>query len=112
MQSCYVKYAQHLPSAHTHLAAQNDALEVWGDPNCSELDRAKQLEFVAALRQRDLSDWTIDTRLRRVWAMMNWYKRDNPQFVVPAQITAEDWKPVLLDKQQLYALDELATVGR
>jgi integrase len=62
------------------------------------------------MSRRRLRDWTIDTRLRRVWAMMNWYKRDNPQFVVPAQITAEDWKPDLLDKQQIYALDELASL--
>jgi hypothetical protein len=110
MQSCWVEYAQHLPSAHTHLAAQNDALEVWGDPDCGGLNRDKQLEFVRALRARGLSDWTIDTRLRRIWAMMNWYRRGNPKFAVPAPIRAEDWKPVLLDSEQIYELDELAAL--
>jgi hypothetical protein len=76
-----VQYAQHLPSAHTHLASQRDALEIWGDISIQQLDRRKQLAFVQALRVRGLSDWTISTRLRRIWAMMNWCKRDNPQLV-------------------------------
>ncbi len=95
MQTCWEQYAQHLPSAHTHLASQRDALEIWGDICVQQLDRRKQLEFVQALRNRGLSDWTISTRLRRIWAMMNWYKRDNPQLAVPDQITAVDWKPTL-----------------
>src|SRR5439155_30648 len=94
MQTCWVNYGQHLPSAHTHLAAQRDALEIWGDVSIRELDRKKQLEFVCAMRERGLADWTISTRLRRIWAMMNWYKRDNPQLLVPDAITASDWKPV------------------
>ena len=79
MQVCWVNYGQHLPSAHTHLAAQRDALETWGDVSVSQLDRRLQLRFVSALRTRGLSDWTINTRLRRIWATMNWYKRDNPE---------------------------------
>lgn len=110
MQSCWVNYGQHLPSAHTHLAAQRDALEIWGDVSIRELDRKKQLELVRAMRARGLADWTISTRLRRIWAMMNWYKRDNPQLLVPDAITASDWKPVLLDKDQIYSLEELASL--
>lgn len=75
-----------------------------------ELDRRRQLQFVCALRARELSDWTISTRLRRIWAMMNWYKRDNPELVVPATITAADWKPVLQDNEQTYSLHELAAL--
>jgi integrase len=110
MQACWVNYARHLPSAHTHLAAQRDALEVWGDVRVRELDRRRQLQFVCALRARELSDWTISTRLRRIWAMMNWYKRDNPELIVPAAITAADWKPVLQDNEQTYSLHELAAL--
>src|SRR5438105_12159585 len=110
MQTCWVNYGQHLPSAHTHLAAQRDALEIWGDVSIRELDRKKQLEFVRAMRDRGLADWTISTRLRRIWAMMNWYKRDNPQLLVPDAITASDWKPVLLDKDRIYSLEELAAL--
>jgi len=66
MQACWVNYARHLPSAHTHLAAQRDALEVWGDVRVRELDRGRQLQFVCALRARELSDWTVSTRLRRI----------------------------------------------
>ena len=95
MQTCWVNYGQHLPSAHTHLAAQRDALEIWGDVSIRELDRKKQLEFVRAMRERGLADWTISTRLRRIWAMMNWYKRDNPQLLVPDAITASDWMQLL-----------------
>ena len=110
MQTCWVNYGRHLPSAHTHLAAQRDALEIWGDVSIRELDRKKQLEFVRAMRERGLADWTISTRLRRIWAMMNWYKRDNPQLLVPDAITASDWKPVLLDKDRIYSLEELAAL--
>ncbi len=110
MQTCWLQYAQHLPSAQTHLAAQRDALEAWGDITVQELDRRKQLHFVAVLRARGLSDWTISTRLARIWAMMNWYKRDNPQLLVPEQITAADWKPVLSDCEQTFSLDELAAL--
>lgn len=42
--------------------------------------------------------------------MMNWYRRGNPKFAVPAPIRAEDWKPVLLDSEQIYELDELAAL--
>jgi len=41
---------------------------------------------------------------------MNWYKRDNPQLLVPDQITAADWKPVLNDSEQTFSLDELAAL--
>jgi integrase len=110
MQTCWVNYGRQLPSAHTHRAAQRNALEIWGDVNIRELDRKKQLEFVRALREKGLADWTISTRLRRICAMMNWYKRDNPQLPVPDAITASDWKPVLLDKNQIYSLEELASL--
>jgi integrase len=110
MQTCWVNYGRHLPSAHTHLAAQRDALEIWGDVSIRELDRKTQLEFVRAMRERGLADWTISTRLRRIWAMMNWYRRDNPQLLVPDAITASDWKPVLLDKDRIYSLEELASL--
>src|SRR6266480_1902413 len=46
----------------------------------------------------------------RIWQMMNWYKRDNPQLLVPDAITASDWKPVLLDKDRVYSLEELAAL--
>jgi len=110
MQSYYIHYAQHLPSSHCQRAAQADALEIWGDPNVSELKRTKQLELVVALRARGLSDWTIDSRLNRIWASMNWHKRDHAEFVVPEQITAEDWKPVLEDRDRTYSLEELAAL--
>lgn len=110
MQSYYIHYAQHLPSAHCQRAAQADALEIWGDPNVSDLKRTKQLELVVALRARNLSDWTIDSRLNRIWAAMNWHKRDHAEFVVPEQITAEDWKPVLEDRDHVYSLEELASL--
>lgn len=110
MQSYYIHYAQHLPSAHVQRAAQADALEVWGDPNVSELDRRRQLGLVEALRARNLSDWTIDSRLNRIWAAMNWYRRDHTTLIVPAQIIAEDWKPVLLDNDQVYSLEDLGSL--
>ena len=110
MQVCWVNYGQHLPSAHTHLAAQRDALEAWGDVSVSQLDRRVQLQFVNALRTRGLSDWTINTRLGRVWAMMNWYKRDNPELLVRPVIIAADWKPNLRDKEQTYSLAQLAAL--
>ncbi len=110
MQTCWVSYAQHLPSAHTHLAAQRDALEIWGDVTVRALDRRKQLEFVQAMRARGLADWTISTRLRRIWAMMNWFKRDNPDLQVPEPITAADWKPVLQDNDKTYSLRELGAL--
>jgi integrase len=110
MQVCWVNYGQHLPSAHTHLAAQRDALETWGDVSVSQLDRKLQLQFVDALRTRGLSDWTISTRLRRIWAMMNWYRRDNPQLLIPPVITAADWKPMLSDEEQVYSIAQLAAL--
>jgi len=110
MLTCWEQYGRHLPSAHTHLAAQRDALEIWGDVSVSELDRQRQLEFVRAMRVRGLSDWTISTRLRRIWATMNWYRRDNSQLVVPDQITAADWRPDLQDRDQTYSLPELAAL--
>ena len=44
--------------------------------------------------------------------MVNWYryKRDNPQLVVPEQISAADWKPILPDNEQIYSLAELAAL--
>jgi len=110
MQSYFIHYAQHLPSAHVQRAAQRDALEIWGDPDISELNRAKQLELVSTLRGRGLSDWTIDSRLNRIWAAMNWHKRDHAELVVPEQITAEDWKPVLEDCDRTYSIEELGTL--
>ncbi|HTX24408.1 MAG TPA: hypothetical protein VMD03_07115 [Steroidobacteraceae bacterium] len=98
------------PHAHLIRAAQRAALETWGDVSVRQLDRRKQLEFVAALRARGLSDWTISTRLARVWAMMNWYKRDNPELIVPDAITAADWKPTLEDSERTFTLEELAAL--
>ena len=110
LQSYYIKYGKDLPSVHAHLAAQRDALEIWGDVNVSALERDKQLELVSALRDRGLSDWTIDGRLNRVWAAMSWYKRGNKDLVIPEQITAEDWKPVLADRDHTFTLEELAAL--
>ncbi len=62
------------------------------------------------MRARGLADWTISTRLRHIWAIMNWYKRDNPQLLRPDAITAPDWKPVLRDKDRIYSLEELASL--
>jgi len=87
-----------------------DALEVWGDVTVRELGRRRQLEFVAALRSRQLSDWTITTPLSRIWAMINLLKRDVPHLVVPKPITAADWKPVLEDRGHTFTLEELATL--
>src|SRR6185312_14924872 len=91
-------------------AATRDALDIWGDVNVSELDRDKQLQLVRELRARGLSDWTIDKRLNTIWAAMNWYKRDNTALVIPAQITAADWKPVLRDRDRTFTLEELAAL--
>ncbi len=110
LQTYYIHYAQHLPSAPAQRAAQRDALDLWGDVNVSALTRKKQLELVTALRERGLSDWTIDGRLNRIWAAMNWCKRDNKDLVIPEQIRAEDWKPVLVDRDRTYSLEELAAL--
>lgn len=110
LQSYYVAYAIRLPSAHVQRAAQADALAVWGDVNVSALDRKAQLKFTDELRGRDLSDWTTQARLGRVWAALNWYKRDNPTLVVPDMITADDWKPLLEDNDQVYSIEELAAL--
>ena len=110
LQSYYVKHARALPSAHANRAATRDALDIWGDVNVSELDRDKQLQLVRELRARGLSDWTIDKRLNTIWAAMNWYKRDNTALVIPAQITAADWKPVLRDRDRTFTLEELAAL--
>lgn len=110
LQAYYIHYAQHLPSAPAQRAAQRDALELWGDANVSALTRTKQLELVTALRGRGLSDWTIDGRLNRIWAAMSWSKRDNKDLVIPEQITAEDWKPILVDRDRTYSLEELAAL--
>jgi len=110
LQSYYVSYAKNLPSVDAHLAAQRDALEVWGDVNVGELERDKQLELVAALRERGLSDWTIDSRLNRIWAAMNWFRRGNKDLIVPAQITAQEWKPLLTDRDRTFSLEELAAL--
>jgi integrase len=42
--------------------------------NIRELDRKKQLEFVRAMRERGLADWTISTRLRGA-NVMTYYGR-------------------------------------
>ncbi len=110
LQAYYIHYAQHLPSAPAQRAAQRDALELWGDANVSALTRTKQLELVTSLRERGLSDWTIDGRLNRIWAAMSWSKRDNKDLVIPEQITAEDWKPILVDRDRTYSLEELAAL--
>jgi integrase len=110
LQAYYIHYAQHLPSAPAQRAAQRDALDLWGDANVSALTRNKQLELVTALRERGLSDWTIDGRLNRIWAAMSWCKRDNKDLVIPEQITAEDWKPVLVDRDRTFSLEELAAL--
>lgn len=110
LQTYFVNYARALPSVHAHLAAQRDALEIWGDADVSALDRRKQLELVEQLRARGLSDWTIQSRLNRLWAAMNWYRRDNAELVVPEQITAADWKPVLRDRELTFSVEELAAL--
>ncbi|MGH8291731.1 MAG: hypothetical protein ACREV7_22640 [Steroidobacteraceae bacterium] len=104
-----MQYARHLPSADTHRAAQRDALEICGD-TVREFDRRRQLEFVTALRARGPSDWTISTRLARVWAMMNSHRRDNAEHIVPEPITAADWKPSLEDSDRTFTLEELAAL--
>src|SRR5690348_10087604 len=68
MHTCWLQYARHLPSADTHRAAQRNALEIWGDINVSGLDRRAQRQFVDKLRADGLSDWTILSRLSRVFA--------------------------------------------
>ncbi len=110
LQGYYIHYAQHIPSAPAQRAAQRDALEIWGDVDVGDLDRRRQLFLVATLRERGLSDWTIQGRLNRVWAAMNWSRRDNPALVVPEQITAADWKPLLRDRERVFGLDELAAL--
>ena len=110
LHAYYTHYAQHLPSAHAQRAAQADALEIWHDVNVSQLDRKKQLELVETLRARPLSDWTIQGRLTRIWAAINWCKRDNAELVVPAPITAADWKPLLPNNERTYSLQELAAL--
>ncbi len=110
LQSYYLGYARHLPSAHAVRSAVRIALEVWGDPDVGHLERSKQLELVAEMREAEYSDWTIDGHLNRIWAAMNWYRRDNKTLVVPAQITAEDWNPVLQNRERTYTLEELAAL--
>lgn len=105
-----MNYVQHLPSARVQHTAQASALNIWGDVNVSDLDRKKQLELVEKLRADGLSDWTTSGRLARIWAAMNWWRRDNPQLVVPAMITAADWKPVLPDRERTYSLKELGAL--
>ncbi|MGH8327494.1 MAG: tyrosine-type recombinase/integrase, partial [Steroidobacteraceae bacterium] len=110
MQSYYVNYARDLPSVHAHLAAQRDALEVWGDVDVGDLDRARQLGLVSKLRESGYSDWTIQGRLNRIWAAINWSRRDNAKLIVPEQITAADWKPLLRDRDRTFTLEELAAL--
>ena len=110
MQTYFIKYAQFLPSIHVQRAAMRDALDVWGDPNTNELGRDKQMELVNALRARNLSDWTIQGRLNRIWAAINWCHRGKMITQVPAQITAADWKPYLPDNEQTYSIEELAAL--
>ena len=50
LQSYWVNYAQHLPSARVQHTAQASALNIWGDVNVSDLNRKKQLELVEKLR--------------------------------------------------------------
>lgn len=110
MQTYWLQYARELPSAGTHRAAQRSALEIWGDVNVRELDRTRQRQFVAALRAQGLSDWTIKTRLGWIWTTMKWYQRDNAELIIPAPITAADWKPTLTDRERTFTLEELAAL--
>lgn len=110
LQTYYIHYAKNLPSAHVQRAAMADALRIWGDVNISALDRRAQLKFVETLRERELSDWTIQGRLTRVWAAMNWYHRDHVTLVVPPMISAGDWKPLLENNDHVYSVEELASL--
>lgn len=110
MQTYFIKYAQNLPSVHVQRAAMRDALTIWGDPNVNDLDRDKQIELVDALRARGLSDWTIQGRLNRIWAAINWCHRGKIITQVPTQITAADWKPYLPDNEQTYSIEELSAL--
>lgn len=103
------QYARDLPAAHILQVAGKNALEVWGDVDISDLDNSRQIELINTLRKRELSDWTIQTRMNLLWAAMRWFKRWHAKdLVVPPKIRAEDWKPFLRDRDHVFTPAELA----
>jgi integrase len=85
--------------------ALSDAVEVWGEAvTVRQLDGPMQHRFVANRRalihprtgERQLSDWTILTRLKCLWAAMNHCAKVagllKPESI-PGRVAADEWRP-------------------
>lgn len=107
LMSYYENYGQALPSAGQARIAFREANEFWPDADVSKLTRPEQLRFIAQQRAAGYADWTIQNQLGRVWAALNWARRDNPQLIVPDMVTAADWKPILEHRDRVYTPEEL-----
>lgn len=106
----YTQHAGALSSAPQARQALRTAAELLGDIEVSGLTRQLQLGMVAAMRARGYSDWTIQCRLGRIWAALHWARRDNPDLIVPPQITAADWRPHLPNREIFYTPAQLGAL--
>lgn len=88
--------------------AMANALDVWGDPNVSELSAAKQEEFIKVMRGKGYADSTILRRLNALWAAINRAAEDGQILAVPPRISSTRWDPHLPNRERVLSLQELA----
>lgn len=101
---------EEIRSAEVFRIAMQNALDIWGDPNVSDLTAPKQLEFVKRLRERGLADSTILRRLNALWAAINRACEDGQIVAVPPRISNDRWQPHLPNREAVLTLQELATL--
>lgn len=90
--------------------SMQNALDIWGDPDVSELTAAKQLEFISELRGKGLADSTILRRLNALWAAINRACEDGHITAVPPRISNNRWNPHLPNREAVLSLKELAAL--
>jgi hypothetical protein len=106
----WLERGQNLASWETQKLAMKYALEVWGNPMCSELGQARQKEFVKHLRDKKITDHTILRLMGCIWTAMNYYREEGRLKVVPPRMSTEKWNPDLAPRKRVLSLKELAAL--
>jgi integrase len=101
---------EEIRSSEVFMIAMRNALDIWGDPDVSELTAGKQLEFVADLRGKGLADSTILRRLNALWAAINRAHEDGMIVAAPPRLSNNRWQPHLPNREQTLTLAELASL--
>lgn len=96
--ACMVHYkavkAPKIKATTVHDALRN-VQDIWGNPMVSELDDGMQDIFVERLRAQGISDWTILTRLKCIWATLRYCARKKylQARAIPTRVAANQWDP-------------------